>query len=311
MDNESRSRIIKQSSIISAVGNAVLALLKIFIGLTSHSLALVGDGIDSATDIATSVLTFFTATIASEPPDREHPWGHERAETIATKLLSFIIFFAGAQLAVKSIENLISNVPREIPGYIAIYATLLSIVGKTILAIYKFRTGKKTQSSMLMADGKNMRNDIVISLTVFTGLVFSRIFGMPSIDSLIALAVSLWIMGVALSIFRETSQELMDSIKDHHIYKQIFETAERVEGVLNPHKMRIRKINRFYVVDLDVEVDGSMTVKEGHDIAMELDKEIRSSIDNIYDIMIHIEPAGAGEHNEKYGLKKEDLWETK
>ena len=191
----------------------------------------------------------------------------------------------------------------------AVYATLVSVAGKTLLAFYKFKTGKKTDSPMLIADGKNMRNDIVISLAVLVGLLFTRWLNIAIIDSVIALLVSFWIMAVAFSIFRETSLELMDSIDDKDIYNRIFEAAERVEGVQNPHKMRIRKMNRFYVVDVDVEVDGNLTVTEGHDISLRLDKEIRKSIDNIYDIMIHIEPAGAGEHKERYGLKKEDLWE--
>lgn len=309
MDDIKRSRLIKRSSAISAVGNALLAAMKVIIGLTSHSLALVGDGIDSTTDIVTSLITFFTASISSEPPDREHPWGHERAETISTKILSFIIFFAGGQLAVKSVQNILAGGSQELPGLWAIYATIISILGKVILAYYKFQTGKKTGSPMLIADARNMRNDVLISLTVLIGLFFTRVLQIALIDSVIALLVSFWIIKVAFSIFRETSLELMDSIDDKEIYRRVFEAAERVDGVENPHKVRIRKMNRFYVVDLDIEVDGSLTVKEGHDIALRIDEEIKTSVENIYDVMIHIEPAGAGEHMEKYGLKKEDLWD--
>lgn len=161
---------------------------------------------------------------------------------------------------------------------------------------------------MLIADGKNMRNDILISVTVLIGLILTRLLDISLIDSIIALAVSGWIIKVAFSIFMETSVELMDSIDDKDLYRQVFEAAERVDGAGNPHKARIRKMNRFYVVDLDVEVDGNLSVKEGHDIALLIDEEIRKSIANIYDVMIHIEPAGAGEHIEGFGLKKEDLW---
>lgn len=308
MNNIKRSRLIKQSSILSAAGNAAMALMKIVIGLQANSLALVGDGIDSTTDVVTSIITFFTATFSSDPPDREHPWGHERAETISTKILSFIIFFAGAQLAVKSIQNIIYQSTQELPGKLALYATIISIAGKFILAFYKFQTGKRTDSPMLIADAKNMRNDIFISFTVLIGIVLTRVLNIPLIDTIIALAVSLWIIKIAFSIFLETSVELMDSIDNKEVYGKVFEAAEKVHGVENPHKARIRKMNRFYIVDLDVEVDGSLTVKEGHDIALKIDEEIKKSVENIYDVMIHIEPAGAGEHQEKYGLKKEDLW---
>lgn len=308
MDDKKRSRLIKRSSIFSAMGNALLAAMKIIIGLSANSLALVGDGIDSTTDVITSILTYFTATFSSEPPDREHPWGHERAETISTKILSIIIFFAGSQLAIQSIKNIIFQSRYELPGMMAIYATLISIAGKFILAFYKFRTGKKTDSPMLIADAKNMRNDIFISFTVLVGILITRILEYPLIDAIIALAVSLWIIRIALSIFMETSVELMDSIDDKEMYKKIFQAAEKVDGVENPHKMRIRKMNRYYAVDLDIEVDAKLTVKEGHDIALKIDEEIKKSVQNIYDVMIHIEPSGAGEHKEQYGLNKDDLW---
>lgn len=308
MNDQERSVLIKRSSFVSAAGNLFLSLLKIIVGLIGNSLALIGDGIDSATDVVTSILTFITASISSKPPDREHPWGHEKAETISTKILSFIIFFAGGQLTVQSIKNIIDGSQGELPQLWAIYATIVSIIGKLLLALFKFRTGRQADSPMLIADAKNMRSDVLISSTVLIGLLMTRFFQLQLIDSIIALFVGLWIIRVAFSIFKETSLEMMDSIDDREIYKKVFEAAERVKGVENPHKARIRKMNRFYVVDLDVEVDGSLTVTAGHDIALKIDEEIRKSVNNIYDIMIHIEPAGAGEHMEKYGLKKEDLW---
>lgn len=308
MDDNKRKKLIKRSSVLSGIGNAILALMKIIVGLRANSLALVGDGIDSTTDVVTSIITFFTATYSSEPPDREHPWGHERAETISTKILSIVIFFAGAQLAVKSVRDIIFQTSTILPGKLAIYATLISIAGKFLLAFYKFRTGRITDSPMLIADAKNMRNDVLISFTVLVGIITTRLLGIPLIDTIIALAVSLWIIKIALSIFMETSVELMDSIDDKEMYQKIFDAAEKISGVKNPHKVRIRKMNRYYVVDLDVEVDGSLTVKEGHDIALKIEQKIMKTVENIYDVMIHIEPAGAGEHLERYGLKREDLW---
>jgi len=308
MDDIKRTHLIKLSSVFSAIGNALLAAMKVIIGLQANSLALVGDGIDSTTDVVTSIITYFTATFSSIPPDREHPWGHERAETISTKILSIVIFFAGAQLAVKSVKNIVFQTAVELPGQIAIYATLISIAGKFILAFYKFKTGKKTNSPMLIADAKNMRNDVLISFTVLLGIVATRFFQIPLIDTIIALGVSLWIIKIAISIFLETSAELMDSIDDKEVYKKVFEATEKVKGVENPHKVRIRKMNRFYVVDLDVEVDGTMSVTEGHDIAVKIDEQIKLAVENVYDIMVHIEPVGAGEHTERYGLKKEDIW---
>ncbi len=127
-----RTKEIVKASWISIGGNTVLAILKISIGTLSGSLAVISDGIDSITDILVSFVTLFTSKIISKPPDKEHPYGHARAETIATKILSFIIFFAGSQLIFTAIKHFIGDDIREIPSITAIYVTIFSICGKCV-----------------------------------------------------------------------------------------------------------------------------------------------------------------------------------
>jgi len=265
-----------------------------------------GDGIDSSTDIVTSLISFFTANIIAKPPDRTHPYGHSRAETIATKVLSFVIFFAGAQLAYTSIQKLF--VPEEIaiPGAIAIWVTLISIAGKLFLAFYKFKAGKKTGSLMLIADAKNMRNDVVISLTVLVGLFVTINFNFGLFDVITGLVVSIWILKVAWDIFRETSLELMEGIEDKEIYNDLFNAVDEIKEANNPHRVRIRKMGSFYVIDMDIEVDGEKTVFEAHEICKKVETVIKSRIENVYDIIVHVEPLGNYEKEEKFGLSKVD-----
>jgi len=306
---EDRKKEIIKASWTSIIGNAVLSVLKIVFGIIAGSLAVVGDGIDSASDVVTSFITLLTARILAKPPDIKYPYGYERADTIAAKALSFVIFFAGAQLGISTVMKIIENQPRSLPSTLAIYITLVSIAGKIMLAVYLYRIGKKQQSSMLMANAKNMQNDVIISLAVLAGLFFTFILRLPIVDTIAALAVSLWVMKTAFEIFKQTNLELMDGIKNPSVYKQIFEAIDSIEGVTNPHKVRLRQLGHMYMVDIDIEVDADLTVKEAHEIAHEVEESIKEKITNVYDIMIHIEPLGDVNKNEKFGVtRKHFTW---
>ena len=302
MDRE-RSNQIGRVAWIAIVGNTLLALLKTIAGLMAGSLAVLGDGIDSTTDIVASIITLFAARIISKPPDREHPYGHFRAETIATKTLAFVIFFVGAQLALSTARRILSGEYGRVPELLAIYVTVISILGKIILAFLLTRAGKKLQSSMLLANGKNMQNDILISAGVLVGLVFTQVFRLPLVDSITALAISLWIMKTAFGIFMEANLELMDGNDDPLVYSVIFQAVENVSGAANPHRARVRRLANMYIIDLDIEVESSKTVAQAHDIAIRVEQTIKGQLDNVYDIMVHVEPLGNVETEERYGLR--------
>jgi len=267
----------------------------------------VGDGIDSLSDVLTYIITLYTARIISKPPDYKFPYGYKKAETISTKVLSFIIFFAGAQLLISTVGRLIENEPREIPSIIAIYVTILSIVGKGILAAWQFKIGKRTDSKMIVANAKNMRNDIMISSSVLVGLFFTYILKMPSIDLIMAMLVSFWIIKVAWGIFKETNVELMDGVDDTEIYNKIFQATEEIKGVSNPHRIRVRKLANLFLVAMDIEVDKNLRLYEAHEISKQVENKIRELEPNIYDILIHIEPEGNIEDDEVYGISKESI----
>jgi len=280
----------------------VLALLKITAGLKAGSLAVFGDGIDSTTDIVASGITLFAARIIAKPPDREHPYGHFRAETIATKTLSFIIFFVGAQLALSTIRRLISGQHGGVPEIAALYAAGISIIGKIALTVLLVRSGKKLDSSMLRANGKNMQNDILISAGVLVGVLITQVFRLPLLDSIVALLISLWIMRTAFTIFMESNLELMDGIGDQTIYTAIFKAVDEISGAVNPHRTRVRRLGNMYIIDLDIEVDGNKSVTEAHGIAVQVEQTIKQRVDNVYDIMVHVEPRGNIEVNERFGI---------
>jgi len=304
---QQRLSFLKRASWAGIVGNLLLSAIKISAGLLSGSLAVVGDGIDSLSDVVTSTVTLYAAKAGAAPPDPEHPWGHGRVETIATKTLSLIIIMAGLQLLAMTLRKLTGSISPELPGRLALIASGISIVGKTALAAYKFRAGRKTESRMMHADAINMRNDILLSFAVLGGVLFTRILNLPLIDVLAGLLVSIWIIISGVKVFLNTNTELMDSVEDRDVYRHVFDAVDAITGVSNPHRVRIRGLNSLYVIDLDVEVDGSLTVSEAHTLACSLELEIRTRIKKVYDIMVHVEPAGVADHGEGYGLVPGDI----
>ena len=300
----SREKILIRTSWISTIGNAVLSVSKIIVGLLAGSLAVLGDGIDSATDVIISVVMIFTARIMSRPPSKKYVFGYEKAESIATKILSLVIFYAGVQMLLSSVESIFSDEAKEIPSAIAIYVTVFSIAGKLLLALYQYKQGKKINSSMLTANAINMRNDVVISSGVLLGLIFTFIFKLPILDSITGLIISLFIIKSSVSIFMDSNVELMDGVKDVNVYNKIFEAVEKVPGAGNPHRVRSRMIGNLYNITLDIEVDPQMTLMQAHEIADAVEKSIENSIDNVYDILVHVEPAGKCQTDVKFGIDK-------
>lgn len=304
---EARHKQIIRASWVSITGNALLSVMKITVGLIAGSMAVVADGVDSASDILTSVITLITAHIMSRPPDIRYPYGYERADSIASKALSFVIFFAGAQLAISTITKIFEGGSSEVPSLFAIWVIIASIAGKLLLALYQFRVGKKTGSSMLVANARNMQSDVLISIAVLTGLIFTFVFQLPILDAITALAVSVWIMATAVKIFFQSNRDLMDGMDNPEIYKEVFRLISKVDSVYNPHRARIRKSGNKYVIDIHIEVDGSKTVTEAHAISHEVEKTILNGIKNVYDVIVHIEPYGLEDHHEKFGVSNQDL----
>ena len=255
------------------------------------------DGIDSASDVAISVVIAVTAKIMARKPNRKYVYGYAKAESIATKILSLFIFFAGAQMFISAVRQLFSEEPHGMPEPIAIYVTLFSIACKLLLSLYQTAVGKRTGSSMLVANGVNMRNDVIISLSVLVGLFFTFTLDLPVLDAVTALLVSAFIVCSAIKIFMDSNIELMDGVKDTSVYQKIFDAAAKIEGIGNPHRVRSRSIGGKYMITLDIEADGNMTLAQAHALANRLEQSIRDSIPEVYDIVVHIEPFGTHPEN--------------
>ena len=302
----SKAHLIKAASLTALFGNVVLAVIKIGAGIYAGSLAVIGDGIDSSVDVIIAIMSLVVARIISSPADATHPWGHGRAETVATAVLSFVLFFAGAQLILNSGKDIIFGTVREVPSMPALIVTVISIVGKLLLAWSQFMLGKKADSPMLKANAKNMSADVLLSVGVLAGLGLSMFFNIGVIDSYAAILAGVWVIKSALGIFIEANTELMDGGSEKNYYQLVFDAVNSVEEACNPHRVRMRRIAGFWDIDIDIEVAPNKTVIEAHWIAYRVEEAIKARIENVYDIMVHVEPSGNVE-DEGYGLCQDSL----
>jgi cation diffusion facilitator family transporter len=302
-----RKEIMLRTSWISVLGNAFLSILKIVIGIISHSLAVLSDGLDSASDVVTSVIILIATPIISRPPNSKYAYGMEKAENMASTILSFVILFMGGQMFITSIQKIIHPATTELPSKIAIVATVVSIIGKLLLALYQFQQGKRVDSSMLKANAINMRNDVIISAGVLLGLGFTFILKLPILDPIVALLISIYIVYSAIGIFKDANIVLLDGVSDTSVYQKIIKAVEHVPGASNPHRIRSGHVGNMHNIVLDIEADGNITLTEAHHIAQKVEESIKQSVDNVYDIVVHVEPAGDKHCEEKYGVNKDNL----
>ena len=162
---------------------------------------------------------------------------------------------------------------------------------------------------MILANAKNMAADSIISISVLVGLAGARLFSLPILDPLVAFLVGLWVLKNAISIFMEMNLELMDGNHDKELYHRLFAAVKTVQGVSNPHRVRIRKIAARWDIDMDIEVAPDITLHDAHELAEQVETAVRKAIPDVYDIVVHMEPAGHSSHHsqEQFGLSESDL----
>ena len=231
-----RTRIVRSASFIALAGNVLLCAVKLTAGFITGSLAVLGDGLDTATDVGIAIMAVIVSFVINKPSDTHYPWGRQRAETVASLVLAFIIMLAGIQLCIAAMNRLIQvygGAVLPMPQRIALLATSASIIGKLLLALNQYLLGKKANSLMILANARNMVNDIIISSSVLIGCILSILLHAPYLDPVIALLVSFWIMKSAVTLFIDIEVDGVMSVNEAHIIaeKITLEIKERIGNV--------------------------------------------------------------------------------
>ena len=268
--------------------NAILMVCKLSAGYWGRSDAVFADGIESACDFIAIFATMMALKLGRQPFDANHPYGHGRAESLAALLVSLVIFATGAWILWESVHAVI-NRDFKSPGLIAVAAALITIIIKEWLYRFSVKTGRLLQSPALLAIAKDHRKDAITSISTLAG-VAGAFFGWGIMDPLAAGLTSFFILHIGYQTFREAAHDLMDGSAPADFIDALQALAEGVERVEHVHEMRARRSGQYMIVDLKLEMDPGMTVKESHDVATQVKKLIFERYPGVGDVMIHINP---------------------
>lgn len=292
----SRVELAIRTSWLSIFGNAALALAKGFTGVLGNSYALIADAIESTTDVFSSVLVLIGLKYSTRPADKEHPYGHGKAEAIVTFVVVGFLMVSATVIAMEAVRHI--RTPHALPERY----TLLVLGGIIIIKEVFYRLvnsrSERTHSSSLKADAWHHRSDAITSFMAFAGISVALFLGpgYEAADDYAALLASGFIIYNAYMIFRPALGEIMDEHRYEELEARIRGVAAQVPGVSGTEKCFIRKNGMTYFVDLHLSVDGRLTVGQGHAIAHCVKDALRGEITELSDVLIHVEPWSAGDH---------------
>lgn len=279
-----------RTTYFSIVGNASLAIIKGFAGFFGNSYALIADAIESTADIFSSFLVLFGLKYASRPADKNHPYGHGRAEPLITFLVVGFLITSATIIAYESIKNI--GTPHELPKIWTLFVLIPLIIWKEISFQLVIRKAKETNSSSLKADAWHHRSDAITSIAALIGISIALYFGKgyETADDWAALFASGFILYNSYKIFRPALGEIMDE----HLYDDLVAEIRKVSltcaGVVATEKCFVRKAGMKYHVELHAIVQADITVKYGHEIAHNLKDTLLIDIPQLGHVLIHIEP---------------------
>jgi len=281
---------------LEVVGNAiainlVLALVKISVGVVGNSYALIADGIESTADIFSSLVVWSGLQVSSRPPDQNHPYGHGKAESLAGLAVALFLVAAAIFIAVQAIGEISSS--HEPPAWYTLFVLALIILIKEGLFRRMHRVGSDLDSSSLKSDAWHHRSDAITSGAAFIGISIALIGGeaYAAADDWAALLACVVIFANGVRLLRPAMDEVMDASAPGDVKERVVELAASVEGVKAIEKCRIRKSGLGYLMDIHVEVDGEISVHEGHSIGHRVKDRLVDSSLQVSDVVIHIEPA--------------------
>jgi cation diffusion facilitator family transporter len=279
-----------KATYFSIVGNTCLAIIKGLAGFFGNSYALIADAIESTTDIFSSFLVLFGIKYSNRPADANHPYGHGRVEPLITFLVVGFLITSATIIAYESIDNI--GTPHELPKPWTLIVLGAIIIWKEYSFRLVMKRGVQTNSSSLKADAWHHRSDAITSVAAFVGISIALFLGKgyEAADDWAALFASAFILYNSYLIFRPALGEIMDEHLYEDLEAQIRKIAVSVEGVVATEKCFIRKSGMKFHIDLHAVVDGTISVKEGHDIAHLLKDTLRENIIELGHVLIHIEP---------------------
>ena len=279
-----------RSTLAGIIVNLCLAAIKGIAGVVGHSYALIADGIESLTDVLSSLIIYAGLRVAMRPPDANHPYGHGKAEPMAAVIVSVSLIGAAIFIAYESIHEI--RTPHTMPAGFTLFVLPVVVIAKEAMFRFANRVGNSIGSGAVKADAWHHRSDALTSALAFAGISVALIGGpgWESADDWAALLSSGVIAINALQLLRPAIQELGDALPGTRLSGEIRPIAMAVPGVIDIEKCFVRKMGFDYYVDLHVVVDGKMPVRRGHLIAHQVKDALKAAYPRVADVLVHIEP---------------------
>lgn len=284
--------------------NLALVLVKAAAGVLAGSIAMLADAFHSAADMVASAVVYVGLRVSSKPADEDHPYGHGKAESIASKIVAIIIILAGLNIGWVSLKALF-HADHPAPGTAALWAALLSVAVKEGLFRHTFRVARENDCRALEANAYEHRSDALSSLAALVGIGGARLgalLGRPRLfylDPLAGLVVSVFIVRMGWQIARQAASELMDGQADPAFMAEVSQVVMSVDGVLEIHNIRARAAGPQYLVDLEIGVNGLISVHDGHDVALRVKERLLCEKKEVADVFIHVNPCRSSNAGKK------------
>ena len=301
------------SGLVGIVVNLVLFIMKIIVGLTSNSSAIIGDAINSLSDFLSSLITVFGFKLSQLPPDREHPYGHARFELISGFVISIVMLYLGIDLLRESIMQII-NPTALLLTRTMFYVLAATIVIKFLLLIFYKKMYKELESEVIYANLKDSQNDIIITFSIMVAMWVQSTYDVR-VDAYLAGIISLLIISSSYIMLQDFVRDLLGSRPDEELIEGIQSILDREENIMGYHDLIIHSygVNRHYAT-VHVEIDEKTSLMDAHDVVDHLEYKVGKVFE--VDLVIHLDPLDLEnpllkELNEKVGkallLIHEDL----
>ena len=284
-------KIATRIIIVTIISNCLLAVIKFLAGIIANSGAMISDAIHTVSDVATTIIAMVGVTLGNKDEDDTHRYGHERIECIASLLLAFILFITGLEIGIEGIKILIANDydSLETPGLFALIAAIISIIMKEIMFQYTIRGANKIKSDSLKADAWHHRSDSISSIGALVGIALSRA-GFKFCDPIASILIAILICKVAIEIFIEATNKLVDKSCDDEQIKEIEKIVLSQKGVLGIDDIKTRIFGNKIYVDIEISADGKKSLNETHMIAEKVHDKVEKKFEDIKHIMVHVNP---------------------
>jgi cation diffusion facilitator family transporter len=286
---ETRYEEADKVTIQSILWNIFLTIIKIFAGIFGKSSAMISDGLHSASDIISSVGVLIGNKIAKTPNDKEHNYGHEKAETLVSFLLSILLIIVSLKIGWGALQSLFNLDSVQVPTALPLIVSIISIGIKEYQYRITIRIANRINSPSLKADAWHHRSDALSSIAAFIG-IGGAMLGFKALDPIASIVVALFVAKVGFDILKDSTNELMDYSIDDEQEEQIRKIAEKIDGVINLGELRTRKHGAMAYVDLTICVNKDLTVLEGHELAHKIEKYIINEMKFVKGITVHVEP---------------------